>query len=223
LRYDENDVAETEDYDINAGGLTLRHQVFKKTVLAAELRYEAIEYDYDIEDRGSENQYFGGAIEQIFSPSLVGSLRAGYHEKQFNEDTIDDAEEPYFDASLTFLPSPRTRLSAGAGYSLFEADVFPFASQDRTLAFASIAHDLTAKISLYASGSYQLSEYDAEQSVVDGVQGGDEEVYQFGARTSYKIGRNNWLELGWQYLDLQSDVREEFDRNRVELGWRTQI
>ena len=221
LRYDENVVAETEDYDINAGGLTLRQQVFKKTVFAVELRYEEIEYDGP--DRGSQNQYMGGAIEQIFSPSLVGSVRAGYQEKQFNDGSIDDAEEPYFDASLTFLPSPRTRLTAGAGYSLFESDVYPFANQDRAIAFVGLAHDLTAKISVYASGSYQLSEYKADQAIEEVAKDGDENVYQVSARTSYKINRNNWVELGWQYMDLQSDIREEFDRNRIELGWRTQI
>ena len=221
LRYDEDAVAETEDYDINAGGLTLRQQIFKKTVFAVELRYEEIEYDGP--DRGSQNQYMGGAIEQIFSPGLVGSVRAGYQEKQFNDSSIDDAEEPYLDATFSFLPSPRTRLTAGVGYSLFESDVFPFASQDRTVTFLSLAHDLTAKISLYASGSYQLSEYSGDQAIDDVAADGEEDIYQFSARTSYKLNRNNWVELGWQYVDLQSDIREEFDRNRIEIGWRTQI
>lgn len=221
LQYDDSEVGDTEDYMINAGGVTLRQQVFKKTVLSGEYRYEAI--DYDGPDRGSESHYVGGGVEQIFSPNLVGNLRAGYQMKQFNDDTIDDASDPYADATLTFLPSPRTRVTAGAGYSLFEADVYPFASQDRTVTFLSLAHDLTAKISVYASGSYQLSTYNADQSIQDGVEGGDENIYQFSARTSYKINRNNTVELGWNYLDLRSEVREDFDRNRIELGWRTQI
>ncbi|MFH0908935.1 MAG: outer membrane beta-barrel protein [bacterium] len=221
LRYDENDVADTEDYDINAGGLTLRQQILKKTVIAGEYRYEAI--DYNGPDRGAESHYAGAGFEQIFSPNLVGNLRAGYQMKQFNDNSIDDANQPYADAAMTYLPSPRTRLTAGAGYSLFEADVYPYASQDRTMLFLSVAHDLTAKISIYASGSYQLSQYNADQSIEDGVADGDENVYQFSARTSCKINRSNWVEVGWQYLELQSDIREDFDRNRIELGWRTQI
>ena len=221
LRYDNDQTAELEDYDINTAGVTLRQQVFKKTTLAGDYRYESIKYDGP--DRGSDSQYAGLGLEQIFSPNLVGSLRAGYQMKEFNDSTIDDANDPYGEASFTFLPSPRTRITAGAGYSLFEADVYPFASQDRTMTFISLAHDLTAKISLYLSGSYQLSTYNADQSIVDGVEGGDENVYQGSARASYKVNRSNWIEVGWQYVDLRSEVREDFDRNRIELGWRTQI
>ena len=63
LRYDENNVSDTEDYDINAVGATLRHQALKNTVLSLEYRYESI--DYDGEDRGSDSQYIGAQLEQI--------------------------------------------------------------------------------------------------------------------------------------------------------------
>jgi len=221
LQYDNDQTAELEDYDINAAGVTLRQQVFKKTTVAGEYRYESIEYDGP--DRGSDSQYLGVGIEQIFSPNLIGSIRAGYQSKEFSDESIDNASDPYGEASITYLPSPRTRITAGAGYSLFEADVYPFASQDRTMTFLSLAHDVTAKISVYLSGSYQLSTYNADQAIVDGVEGGDENVYQGSARASYKVNRSNWIEVGWQYVDLRSEVREDFDRNRIELGWRTQI
>jgi hypothetical protein len=225
LRYDENDVADTQDYDINAAGLTLRHQATKTLVLAADYRYEDLSYTEDSTvDRGSKSDYVGLGVECIFSPSLLGSVRAGYQLKEFNDDSIDDASEPYGEASMTFLPSPRTRLTAGAAYSLFEADVFPFASQDRTIAFASAAHDLTAKVQLFLSGSYMLSEYNADQAV-EAAKDGEENIYQLSARASYKVNRSNWLEVGWQYLKLDSEpqLRDDFDRNRIEIGWRTQL
>jgi hypothetical protein len=50
------------------------------------------------------------------------------------------------------------------------------------------------------------------------VQDGDEVVTQVSARGSWKINRSNWLELGWQYLSLDSDLRADFDRTRVETG-----
>jgi hypothetical protein len=224
LRYDDDDVADTEDFDINAAGATYRYQLASRTMLAADYRFESIEYDDSEIDRGSDSHYAGLGAEQTFSPNFLGNIRGGYQVKEYNDDELDDGTDPYVDASLTFLPSPRTRLTAGAGFSMFESDVYPFASQDRSIAYLSASHDLTAKVSLYASGSFQLSEYNKEEQVGEEIfDDGDEQVVQLSARSSYKINRNNWVELGWQYLDLQSDFREEFDRNRVDLGWRTQL
>lgn len=229
LRYDRDEVAQVEDYDIYAGGATLRHELSPSLTLAGEARYETT--DYDGPDRGADSEFIGVGVERIFSPNLLGSLRGGIQLKQFGDSAIDDESAPYVDGSLTFLPTPQTRLTAGLGYSMFESDVFPYANQDRTLVYVSAAHDLTARISLFAAASYQLGDYSADQSIdptfSDGttVEDGQEEVLQFSARGSYKINRNNSVELGWQHLTVNSDLatRDDYDRNRVEVGWRTQI
>ncbi len=226
LRYDENAVAETEDYDIWSTGVTLRQNITDLTRLMVDYRFESI--DYEGEDRGSDSDYVGGGIEATLGASLVGVLRAGYQMKDFNDEAIEDADEPYFDATLTYIFSPRTRFSAGGGYSMFEADVYPYASQDRTIFFASVAHDLTAKISLYLAGSYQLGEYDPEQAIATDVEipdtfSGDETITQGSARIAYQVNARNSLELNYQYTDLDSDLREDFDRNRVSVGWRLDI
>lgn len=223
LRYDDDEVADRDDYDIYAGGLTLRHQVVPETAILGEYRREQTEYTETAEgDRGSVSDFIGGGLEQIFSPNLLGNVRAGYQRKEFEAD-IDEESQPYVDGSLTYLPSPRTRLTAGVGYSMFEADVFSFANQDRTLAFLSLGHDLTARVSLFVSGSYALGEYDLDQAVRPEAVDGDEEVRQLSARASYKVNNDNWLEIGWIYLDLDSDLRDDFERNRYELGWRLDL
>jgi hypothetical protein len=223
LRYDDEDVSDRDDYDIYAGGLTLRHQLVPTTAILGEYRHEATEYvTTDVEDRSAASDFIGLGVEQIFTPNLLGNLRGGYQNKSFEDDAIDDESQPYVDASITFLPSPRTRLTGGLGYSMFEADVADYANQNRTLAFLSLAHDLTARVSLFLGGSYGLSEYEADQAVT-AAEDGDEEVTQLSARASYKVNRNNWLEVGWIYLNLDSDLRENYDRNRFDLGWRVDL
>jgi hypothetical protein len=225
LRYDNDEVAVTDDYDITAAGITLRHQLQPETALSADVRVERTEY-VDLENRGSDSIFYGGGLEQIFSPNLVGSARAGAQIKSFEDSRIEDETNPYGDVSLTYLPSPKTRITLGAGYSMFEADVYPFASQDRLLSFLTFAHDLTARVQLFLATSYQLSEYSKDQAIRDpnlsGIDG-DEEVFQASGRLSYMLNRRNYLELSVQYLDFSSDLREEFDRTRVEVGWRTQL
>lgn len=235
LRYDRNEVADVEDYDIYASGLTLRQELSTQTTVLGEYRYENISYEGP--DRGSDSQYIGAGVEEIFSPNLLANVRAGAQFKQYSDDAIDDDTSPYVDGSVTYLPSPRTRLTAGLGYSLFEADVSTYANQERLIGYLSMAYDLTARISLYAAASIQRGDYNEDQSIAEPgtvidagengkksvVADGTEEATQFSARASYKVNRSNWVDAGWEYFTLNSDLREDFDRNRVSLGWRTQL
>jgi len=222
LRYDENDVAEREDYDLYVAGLNLRHQMVPETALLGELRYEVA--DYKNNERGSDGYQAGGALEQTFSPNLLGNLRLGYQYKEFDDAKVDDTDSPYVDASLTILPSPATRLSVGGGYAMYETDVFPYTNQDQFKAYLSLAHDLTARLALYLSTTYIMSAYDAEESLSDEVAGdGDEDIFQLSAKVAYRLNRSNTLEANWQFIDLGSDVREEYTRNRVGLGWKVEL
>jgi len=223
LRYEQDDVAKLEDYDIVALGGTYRRASGADTTWLGELRYESISYDGP--DRGSDSIYGGAGVEQSFTKDLLGTIRGGAQGKTFTADAIDDQVSPYVDGSLTYLPSPRTRLTAGGGYSMFEADVFPYASQDRLLAYLSASHDLTARVSLFGSVSYQVSDYSADQSIDNELQSidGTENIVQFSGRASYKVNRSNWIEASYQYLNLDSDLRSDFDRSRVSVGWRTTL
>ncbi len=236
-RYDEEAYSDSEDFDLYVGGLTVRHQLIPETTLIGELRGETV--DYTSGDRGSKTFHGGGGVEQIFSPNLIGNVVGGYQEKNFNDDEIDSESSPYVDASATFLPSPATRISAGAGYSMFESEVYPFANQNRAQAYASIAHDFTARLSLYLSGTYIDGDYDSDQIVnppdsanpTISVKDGDEITLQFSTRATYQLNRSNWLELGWQYVDFNSDIkysdgnklREDYAENRIDVGWKTQF
>jgi hypothetical protein len=236
-RYLEEVYSDSEDFDLYVGGLTLRYQLIPETTLIGEFRGESISYNGP--DRGSKSIYAGCGVEQIFGPNLIGNLVGGYQKKDFNDNDISSESAPYADASITFLPSPATRISAGAGYSMFETEVYPFVNQDRAQMFASIAHDFTARLSLYLSGSYIAGKYSSEQVVREAAgtnpaitaEGGNEYTTQFSTRMTYQINRSNWLEAGWQYVDFDSKLmysegtkmRENFVENRIDVGWKTQF
>jgi hypothetical protein len=234
LRYDNEDVADTEDFDDFIEGLTLRQQLVPETTILADFRMEQLDYVNNPTngDRGAQSLYLGLGAEQVFSPNLLGTVRGGYQRKDFSDDALGVDRAPYGDLSLTFLPSPATRITAGAGYSLFETDVYPFANQERTQMFASLAHDLTARVAFYLSGAYSIGDYKGTQSVEpEGVKDGSEDAFEVSTRLTYQLNRSNWLEAGWQYQNLDSDLRridnsklrESFDRNRVDLGWKVQF
>jgi len=197
--------------------------------LLAECNYEKVEYDGP--DRGSDSLYVGGGLEQIFTPRLLGSVRGGYQRKEFNDDAISSEDAPYVDGSLTLLPFKNLRLTAGVGYSMYEADIFPFASQNRLKTYASVAYDITSRLSWYLTGGYTLGDYEAQQAIrgdarYDGrIKDGEEETIQVSTRIAYQLNRHNWIEAGWQYVDFQTDYefRVPYERNRLHLGWKFQF
>lgn len=218
---------DNDNYYSVVGGLTLRQQLASLTTLMVDGRYQALVYgDADEANNRDADSFFGGlGLEQTFSPQLIGNLRAGVEHRVYDNDTFDDNTKPYGEVSLTFMPSPATRITGSASYSIFESDVTSYLSQDRFYASLSLAHDFTAKLSFYLSGAYSLNSYDEKYSMYDGLEDGDENTYLISMRMSYRVNRINWLEAGYQFVMLDSDVtnRESYDRNRVDLGWKIQL
>jgi len=226
LDYEEDSSALYGNYYSLVGGLSLRQQLASRTTVFGDVRYQTITYDKAPEEynRDAEMIFAGLGAEQTFNPKLLGSLRAGMETRTYDNDRYDDNTAPYGEISLTFLPSPATRVSASASYSIDESDAENYMSQDRSYLSLSLAHDFTAKLSLYASGAYTQNEYDEEYSVMP-APGGTEKTYLASLRLSYRLNRINWLEVGYQYakMDTELENRESYDRNRFDIGWKIQL
>lgn len=227
LRYSSDSPAKQNgDYDSMVAGLTLRQQLASQTSLMGDLRYQTLEYNSDADfNRDADTIYYGVGAEQTFSPQLIGSLRAGAETRNYDADAFDDNTGPYGELSMTYLPTPATRLTAAASYSIFESDVDAYASQNRTFLTLSLAHDFTVKWSFYISGAYSLNDYEADYALDSSLGDADETSYLVSARLAYRINRINWIEAGWQYVKLDSDVpgRVSYDRNRIDIGWKIQL
>ncbi len=228
LRYDKSDIARVEDFDMFVAGLTYRHNIIAETAVSVDTRFETI--DYDAVDRGSDSYYFGLGAEHMFSPNVLGNARAGYQYKDYSASGLSSDSAPYVDMSATLVPSPATRVTLGLGYSMLEADIFPYANQERTRFYVGVAHDITARVSVNVAGSYIYAKYEAEDAVFAeaaeaDIEFGDgsEDIIQLSARVTYRVNRSNWLEAGWQFTTLDSDLRQDFDRNRINIGWKTQL
>lgn len=218
---------DNDNYYSVVGGLTLRQQLASLTTLMVDGRYQALVYgDADEANNRDADSFFGGlGLEQTFSPQLIGSVRAGVEHRVYDNDYFDDNTMPYGEVSLTFMPSPATRLTGSASYSLYESDVASYLSQERIYASLSLAHDFTAKLSFYISGAYTLNSYDADYAFGEQYGDEDENTFLVSMRVSYRVNRINWLEAGYQFVMLDSDVmnRESYERNRVDVGWKIQL
>ena len=228
LIYDTDSPAkDNNDYYSIVGGLTLRQQLASRSTVMGDLRYQTLTYnDSNAEfNRDAATIFAGLGVEQTFSPQLLGSLRGGAESRSYDDDLYDDNTKPYVEGSMTFLPTPATRITASASYTIYESDVDLYLSQDRTYLSLSAAHDFTAKFSVYASGAYTLNAYTEEYSLDSQLGDADENSFLLSARLSYRVNRINWVEAGWQYVQMDSDLenRESYKRNRIDIGWKIQL
>lgn len=247
LRYDDNLIADRDDYDTYAVGLSLGFQVGKSATVFADGAYEDISYDgagktqevflpgysegfiMEVPDRSARTFSAGLGYENVFSPNLMGRVRAGYSGKNMDAANQADDSSPYGELSVTVSPVPTTRVTVSASYSMYQSGLSTFANQQRATFTANLAHDLTANITLSLIGQYYTSEYSAENSVdlveEASVTDGTEDAITAAARASYRINRNHFVDVGYMYTKFNSDYagRTEADRNRVDLGWRVRI
>jgi len=247
LRYADDLLSAREDYDIWAYGASLGAQVSKSTTVYVDGSVEEISYDrageavtielpgyrggvVDVVPNRDATTYFVGlGVERVFSPNLLGRLRGGYTYKDMDAANQSDEDSPYGEAQVTIIPVPTTRLTLSASYSLYQSGVQTFASQTRTTFSASLAHDLTARITLSVFGSYFQSEYDAENSVklvsASEVRDGTESSASVGARVSYRVDRNNWVDVGYTYSNFDTDLRTNdlIERNRFDVAWKIRL
>ncbi|MCX7818180.1 MAG: outer membrane beta-barrel protein [Kiritimatiellae bacterium] len=247
FRYDDQLIADREDYDIWAYGASLGTQLGKATTVYVDGTIEDIAYEgsgktqtvvmpgYNrqivdqIPNRDAVTYNVGLGVERVFSPNLLGRVRGGYTYKDMEAANQSDDDSPYGEAQVTIIPVPTTRLTLSAAYSLYQSGLQTFANQTRTTFSASLAHDLTSRITLSLLGAYYQSDYDAEDSVnlvpVAEVQDGTETSSSLGVRVSYRLDRNNWIDLGYSYSNFDSDFRlaEGVDRNRYDVAWKIRL
>lgn len=227
LEYSE-DIHDSDNYRMVVGGVSLRQQLASLTTVFGDFRYQNLSYpDANKEYKRDSDSFFGGlGLEQTFSDKLVGMLRGGVQQRNYDLDMFDDSTSPYVDLSLTLMPTPDTRLTIAGGYSVSESDVGAYASEDRSTVALNLAHDFTDKLTLYANGSVAFSKYDADYTFDKANCGDDDETsYLAGVRLSYRIHRINWIELGYTFTKIDTDVygQTDYDRNRVDLGWKLQL
>ena len=226
LAYDDADIASVNDYETVTVGADVGRQLQPRTGIEGQARFTGADYEDDFRDYDAIQ--IGAKISHHVSARLQSTLRAGYETRSFDE-VSEDADSPYVDGQLTYVVAQDTRVNGGLGFGLSQTPLSEFASSERVSVYGGITHDLNARLTLNLSAQAFNSEYsvdeatDAFDPATD--QAGTEDVLRLSARLSYKLNQTNWLEAGWQYAELDSEVRSEsnYERNRLHLGWKIHL
>ncbi len=226
LAYDDADIASVNDYETVTIGADIGRQLQPRTGVEGQARFTSADYEDNF--RNYDAVQLGAKISHHISTRLQGTLRAGYETRSF--DTVsEDASSPYADGQLTCVVARDTRVNGGLGIGLSQTPLSEFASSERVSVYGGLTHDLNARITVNLSAQAFNNEYSADEATgafdPGSDQAGTEDVLRLSARVSYKLNQTNWLEAGWQYAELDSEVRSEsnYERNRLHVGWKINL
>lgn len=225
-RYENDDVADSFDvtrYKLDAK--LEREIVPDRTLGFLEGKYSQQNYVNSPDSKGNDAVSLGVGVSHALNPELSAQMACGitYIDNQSDLNS-SDSSEPYANLALNYAPSPRTVFSANMGYSYSEDSTeSSYASSMRQTYQVGVQHDITKKLSLNINNGYYVDRYASEWSVAGtpfAAMSGETKYYQFATMLNYRINRIHSLNLGYEFSDMQSDIRENWDRNVLELGWK---
>jgi len=193
-----------------------RYQLSPQTV--ATFTYRLSEVDGDtVSD--STNHYFLVGLEHRFSPTTVGTIKAGVQNRDV--DGGDDNSSPYVEASLRSQMNEQFGVRAYARYGVEDYSRFAggaaFEGAETLRIGLSGNYGVSEQLSLNAGVNYVSTTF------VDRVGGGpdvDEELLNLFVGFRLQLSETMWLDGKYNFEDLTSDVvgPREYDRNRISLG-----
>ena len=222
----------------------LKAQLNPNTVGLIGYRFKAVDYSEDEKNlpysdlkadvRDSDSHYVYAGLDHAFTPTLQGAVRLGAQFTKFvNADdnprsTIDDATSPFADANLSYGYAEGSHFQIGIKHERNRHDLAfgpvrnndPILEQEQTVVYASVNHQLTAKLNASLVGHYLNGTYEGGGPNVDGQ---NDEYWAFGLSLDYAINPYLAAEAGYNFDDYESGVLSQlrsYDRNRVYVGLR---
>ena len=184
----------------------------------------------DASIRNTRTYFAYGGIEQSFSPTLTGSLKAGAQVQDWVNYEIDNQASPYLDFSLSYAYDVGSRAQFGVIHRANSTDLIgtsyasvvtdgPVLNQESTAFYVNVSHAITAKL----TGSI-LATYQASTFVGGEWDGSTEDWWSVGATLSYAFNRYLSAQASYYFDTLDSQVEEagnfyrNYNRNRVFFG-----
>ena len=229
-KWDDKNYGKTRgnDYDQFVGNASyLRELKPNKTTGLIGVNYVDQSYEGSRGGYSATALYLG--VDQNFTPTVTGNFRVGGSYSSVDTGMTDnDAYAPYLQGTLLFQTTEDTSFTGSIGYSVNKSENSVYNAQDRFNVDFGMQHKLTGKVTLYSTLGYQLGLYDADYKgslAPAGLSDAKENLIRFTIRSSYEINKNNFVDIGYQYVNRDVDVSSltDYDRNRVDIGWRVRF
>jgi hypothetical protein len=218
-RYTDNAVADNQDEDTYKAEADLKYLTgsgYTLFGLAAFSDFNAKSSGAGSRNRGSHVLSCGVGVERIFSPDVIGKISGGYQMAEYDDDALDSTDTANGNAEMTFRAASATRFRVGGSYGYYSPNVRPYSIQTLTAVSGAIDHDvLSERLTLTLRGQYSEGDYADEGA---DLPGGLDKLTTVGVSGRYWMNRNWSIQAGYTHENWDSDLRESFDRNLVDIG-----
>mgnify|MGYP006282741031 CR=1 FL=1 len=215
--------SEEDDTTVNGFEVTANRRVAPAIWGFGHFRYEVTE-NTDLRPLGNavntDNDTYYASLGARFDPltPIVGVFHAGWTQKVFDDDRLDDEGTIFIDGRLSYAPRDWLRFYWTASRRLFETSVVSLNAPDgpvytRTSTSAGATVDVAERWGVGAKAFYVLDEY-------TGPTDRDDDLY--GGRLSLHYRLNTWATavVSYQYQQNDSSVDGEgFTENFVSGGF----
>ncbi len=213
--YEDSAIGNFEDRFEHTFGNEFRFLIWPMTTLVGEYRYMVV--DYDRFGRDSMTHFVLAGFDHSFSPRLNASVRGGAEFRSY--DNFGDKTDPYFEGTLIYALGPRLSATWTNRYSIEEPYVPGSPSRTTFRTGLSLRYNVSSRVVVGGSFFYQHDENDglAGFGILSPSFAEDSFVVLLSGR--YAITRNFGVELGYDFSDVESDIRlREYYRNRIYAG-----
>jgi hypothetical protein len=216
IHYEDEDVADINDYIRNSGAIDFRFLVFDPTT--AVLNYTYTTTDYDEIERDFDSHYAVAGVDHYLLREWLLSVRGGAEFTTYEGSLFDDAVGPYASVNTVWNYTEKSTLQAGYSHSRQLTD-FASAANGLTHQFdLSVTHYFTPKLSVRNGFTALLVEYTEDQSLV-GDQ--DETILTNDFSIRYDFNEYFSTYIGYKHTTDDSDIiGREYYRNQWYIGFR---
>lgn len=167
--------------------------------------------------RNSYNHYIYVGADHTFNPQLSGGFRAGALYADFYNNDVDSSEwAPYGELNLRYQYGTLSYVDLGLQQRFSQTDVRANNSS-ATVVYGAVHQAFGPKLVGSLVAKYQYSEFNGRLGPYN-YEDKSENWFSIGVNFAYEIDRHISAEVGYSFDKLDSEARNDFDRNRVYLG-----
>ncbi|MEI8139837.1 MAG: outer membrane beta-barrel protein [bacterium] len=166
--------------------------------------------------RGSAVETYDAGLEKKIMPGLVGKLMGGLQVVQYDNSTLKLAHMVNEKAELIFRGAAPMRFRCGVEYGYAPPGVSDYSAQKSITLSGEVDRDVLAdRLTLRFQGQYMDSQYTSEGVT---APGGSETLARVGAHGTYRLTEKWAITSGYTFEKWDSQLRESFTRNLVDVS-----
>lgn len=208
------------DRDVSALLAQLNYELVPDYSAFLRTRYKDISYDQKYDNNGLQRSSDGYEIdvgtELFLSGVMFGEVFIGYIDRNYDDSSLKDIDDFTGGAALTWLPSGLTTVTFAVERDIAETIVGDTSGILETQGSVEVDHELLRNLLLNARVVARDEDFEGTSR--------NDDYLGIGLGAKYMMNRNLYLNMGYTYLDRDSNADgEDFTDNRVMVGIRGQL